>query len=114
MSCRSPGRSPAATPTRTSRRPSGADLRRHNIFKLKIGKRAVADDVAHVAAIKQALGDKASVRVDVNQAWDEASVTRTGDARGRRVDLVEQPIAKGEPLRTGTALGPLHHPDHGR
>jgi muconate cycloisomerase len=48
------------------------DLRRHNIFKLKIGKRAIPDDVAHVAAIKKALGDRASVRVDVNQVWDEA------------------------------------------
>ena len=42
------------------------DTRRHNIFKLKIGLRSVDDDVAHVAAIKRALGDRASVRVDVN------------------------------------------------
>lgn len=42
--------------------------RRHNIFKLKIGRRAVADDVAHVAAIKRALGDRGAVRVDVNMA----------------------------------------------
>lgn len=69
------------------------DARRHNIFKLKIGKRAIADDVAHVAAIKKALGTRASVRVDVNQAWDEA-----GAAKGIAMledagcDLVEQPI----------------------
>jgi muconate cycloisomerase len=78
------------------------DLRRHNIFKLKIGKRAIADDVAHVAAIKKAVGDRASVRVDVNQAWDEA-----GAARGLAlledagVDLVEQPIARAN--RSGLA-----------
>lgn len=70
------------------------DQRRHNIFKLKIGKRPVVEDVAHVAAIKAALGDRASVRVDVNMAWDEASA-----ARGMQMleeagcDLVEQPIA---------------------
>ena len=29
------------------------DLRRHNIFKLKIGKRSVADDVAHVASSRR-------------------------------------------------------------
>jgi muconate cycloisomerase len=52
------------------------DIRRHNVFKLKIGKRSVDDDIAHVAAIKKALGDRASVRVDVNQAWDEASAAR--------------------------------------
>ena len=77
-------------------------LRRHNIFKLKIGKRAVADDVAHVAAIKQALGDKASVRVDVNQAWDEASASRgLAMLEDAGVDLVEQPIAKAN--RSGLA-----------
>lgn len=70
--------------------------RRHNIFKLKIGKRPVADDVAHVAAIKRALGDRAGVRVDVNQAWDETDARRgismLADAG---VELVEQPIARG-------------------
>jgi muconate cycloisomerase len=45
------------------------ETRRHNIFKLKIGKRSVREDVAHVARIKDAVGDKASVRVDVNTAW---------------------------------------------
>ncbi len=70
------------------------DIRRHNIFKLKIGKRSIAEDVAHVAAIKKALGDRASVRVDVNQAWDEASASR-GIAMLQDVgcDLVEQPVA---------------------
>ena len=78
------------------------DLRRHNIFKLKIGKRAVADDVAHVAAIKRALGDRASVRVDVNQAWDEAGASRgLAMLEDAGVDLVEQPIAKAN--RSGLA-----------
>ncbi|PWC31395.1 muconate/chloromuconate family cycloisomerase [Azospirillum sp. TSO35-2] len=71
-------------------------LRRHDIFKLKIGKRDVADDVAHVAAIKRALGDRASVRVDVNQAWDEAGASRgIAMLEDAGVDLVEQPIARG-------------------
>lgn len=71
------------------------DERRHNAFKLKIGKRAVADDVAHVGAIKKALGDRASIRVDVNMAWDE-----TAALRGMKMladvgcDLVEQPISR--------------------
>jgi muconate cycloisomerase len=69
-------------------------LRRHNIFKLKIGKRSVEDDVAHVAAIKKALGDRASVRVDVNQAWDEASASRgIAMLQDAGCDLVEQPVA---------------------
>lgn len=69
--------------------------KRHAIFKLKIGKRSVADDVAHVAAIKKALGDRGSVRVDVNQGWDEAQAD-IGMAMLADVgcDLVEQPIAR--------------------
>ncbi|EJL80633.1 enolase superfamily enzyme related to L-alanine-DL-glutamate epimerase [Herbaspirillum sp. CF444] len=71
-------------------------LRRHNIFKLKIGSRAVRDDVAHVAAIKRAVGDRGSVRVDVNQAWSETDAMlgmRLLEQAG--VDLIEQPIAAG-------------------
>lgn len=69
------------------------DIRRHRIFKLKIGLRSVDDDVAHVLAIKRALGDKASVRVDVNQAWSEMDAVR-GIARLEEggVDLIEQPV----------------------
>lgn len=72
------------------------DRRRHDAFKLKIGKRALVDDIAHVAAIARALGARASVRVDVNQAWDEPTARRgiamLADAG---VDLVEQPLARG-------------------
>lgn len=71
------------------------DTRRHNAFKLKIGKRPLEQDVAHVGAIKAALGDRASVRVDVNMAWDEPSARRglamLADAG---CDLVEQPIIR--------------------
>ena len=68
---------------------------RHNAFKLKIGKRALSEDVAHVGAIKKALGDGASVRVDVNMAWDETTARR-GIAMLADVgcDLVEQPISR--------------------
>lgn len=67
--------------------------RRHNIFKLKIGKRAVRDDVTHVANIKSAVGDNASIRVDVNQAWS-LSDARWGLKGLQDVgcELVEQPV----------------------
>jgi muconate cycloisomerase len=67
--------------------------RRHNIFKLKIGKGDARTSIAHVAAIKRALGDRASVRVDINQAWSVATASamlpRLADAG---VDLIEQPV----------------------
>jgi muconate cycloisomerase len=75
------------------------ESRRHNIFKLKIGLRSLKDDVAHVAAIKRALGDAASVRIDANQAWSVAQaldgMQQLADAG---IDMVEQPIAAHDKL----------------
>ena len=71
------------------------DVRRHRIFKLKIGAGEVHKDLAHVIAIKKAVGDRASVRVDVNQAWDEAVALRACRVLGDNgIDLVEQPISR--------------------
>ncbi len=69
--------------------------RRHNVFKLKIGRRSVRDDVAHVAKIKAALGERAKVTVDVNQAWNEVDAAfgiQALEAAG--IDLVEQPTPR--------------------
>ena len=68
--------------------------RRHNIFKLKIGRGDPQQNITHVAAIKRALGDRASVRVDVNQAWSETVASRCLPLlRDAGVDLIEQPVA---------------------
>lgn len=84
------------------------DRRRHRIFKLKIGKRTVREDVAHVGAICKALGDRASVRVDVNQNWSEAQA-KLGMAMLHDVgcDLVEQPIA-GDDIAAMARLSAAH------
>ena len=71
------------------------EARRHRVFKLKIGKRAVRDDVAHVAGIARALGGRGQVRVDVNQGWSESEAD-LGMAllQDAGVELVEQPVSK--------------------
>lgn len=76
--------------------------RRHRIFKLKIGLRPVREDVAHVAAIKQALGERGAVRVDVNMAWSETEAAYGMAALAEAgCELVEQPV------RASAALGRL-------
>lgn len=84
------------------------EARRHRVFKLKIGKRAVADDVAHVAAIKRALGDRAAVRVDVNMAWSELDA-RYGLAAlaDAGCELVEQPVRGADALGRLTGQYPI-------
>ncbi|MGE0283012.1 MAG: muconate/chloromuconate family cycloisomerase, partial [Rhizobiaceae bacterium] len=70
--------------------------RRHNIFKLKIGKRSLKDDLAHVEAIVQAVGDQSSIRVDVNQAWSLTDARRgLAGLQSIGVELAEQPIRIG-------------------
>lgn len=73
--------------------------RRHSIFKLKIGRRAVDADVAHVAAIKKALGNRGAVRVDVNMAWSELEAQRgLAGLVDAGCELVEQPVASADAL----------------
>lgn len=70
---------------------------RHNIFKLKIGKRLVPEDLAHVEAITRAVGDRASIRVDVNQAWSLTDARRgLAGLQAIGVELAEQPIRIGD------------------
>lgn len=75
------------------------DLRRHRIFKLKIGAKGLQQDIAHVAEIKRALGARAAVRVDVNMAWTETEaawgMAALADAG---CELVEQPVASASGL----------------
>ena len=71
------------------------DARRHNVFKLKIGSHPLADDIAHVQAIRRGLGDDVMLTVDVNQAWDEPTAIRGIAAlEAIGVGLIEQPVAR--------------------
>ncbi len=71
------------------------EIRRHRVFKLKIGANPLEQDLKHVVAIKRELGDQASVRVDVNQYWDESQAIRACQVLGDNgIDLIEQPISR--------------------
>jgi muconate cycloisomerase len=66
----------------------------HKLFLVKLGSGDPVDDVRRAVAVKQALGDRASVRVDVNQSWDEPTANRAIAAlEAGGIDVVEQPLA---------------------
>ena len=69
--------------------------KRHRHFKVKIGFGDPDRDVAHVARLAESLAGRASIRVDVNQGWDEYTAARLipklADAG---VALVEQPLPR--------------------
>jgi muconate cycloisomerase len=69
--------------------------KRHRIFKMKIGARAPAQDVAHVSQIARGLAGRATLTVDVNQAWDTTTARRyLPQLIDAGVTLIEQPVAK--------------------
>ncbi|MEJ8822518.1 muconate/chloromuconate family cycloisomerase [Variovorax humicola] len=71
------------------------EARRHKVFKLKIGSHPLAQDIAHVQAIRRGLGDEVMLTVDVNQAWDEPTAVRGIAAlEAMGVSLIEQPVAR--------------------
>ena len=86
--------------------------RRHNIFKLNIRRGDPRNSIAHDRD-QEGVGDRASIRVDVNQAWSEAIASKClpllSDAG---VDLIEQPIRlKRQGLGAARATTSC---DHGR
>lgn len=69
--------------------------RLHRVFKLKIGYGDPQADVTHVTRIARHFGARARIQVDVNQAWDELTATRSIAAlQDAGVALVEQPVAR--------------------
>ena len=71
------------------------EQRHHRIFKMKIGARSPADDMAHVSQIARGLEGQATLTVDVNQAWDGSTARRfLPQLIDAGVTLIEQPVAK--------------------
>lgn len=67
--------------------------RLHRRFKVKIGAQAPVADMARMAHLTRALGDRAELIVDANQAWDEATAARClPQLHDMGVALVEQPV----------------------
>src|SRR5207245_9065580 len=67
----------------------------HRIFKIKTAAHPVAEDVARVKAIREAVGPDVRLRVDANQGWDRATALRAIRALAPYdLDLVEQPLPR--------------------
>lgn len=67
--------------------------RLHRSFKVKIGAQDPAADLARLRRLAGALGDRADLIVDANQAWDETTAIRCLPVLGDLgIRLVEQPL----------------------
>jgi O-succinylbenzoate synthase len=82
---------PAVSPDRAAALAAG-----HRDVKVKVGD---AGDVDRVAAVRDAIGPHARLRVDANGAWDVATaVERIARMAPYGLELVEQPVASIEDL----------------
>jgi muconate cycloisomerase len=69
--------------------------RGHRIFKIKTAALPVAEDVARVRAIREAVGSAVRLRVDANQGWDRPTALRAIRAMEPfDLDFVEQPVPR--------------------
>ncbi|WP_113750931.1 muconate/chloromuconate family cycloisomerase [Bordetella trematum] len=69
------------------------DEGRYRLFLVKIGKGDPRENVDRALAIREALGERARVRVDINQGWDEATATwGIAQLEAGGIEIIEQPL----------------------
>jgi muconate cycloisomerase len=82
---------PAADPSLVAERAADWAAEGYTSFKLKLGAR---DDVAQVAAVREAVGSEAHIRVDANGVWSAAEAVEMLSRLERfGIELAEQPAA---------------------
>lgn len=84
------------SPTETAREATEAVERGFDCCKLKVGRRAVEDDIERVRRTRESVGADVELRVDANEAWtyDEATTALEAFA-DLGVSLLEQPLPAG-------------------
>jgi muconate cycloisomerase len=69
--------------------------RGHRIFKIKTAALPLAEDIARVKRLREALGPDISLRVDANQGWDRSTALKAIRAlEAWNLDFVEQPVPR--------------------
>ncbi len=88
-----PGEAPEAVAA-AARRARAAG---HHTLKLKLGGRALGLDLERVAALREAAGPRARLRLDANGAWPEAEArTALAALAAFEPEFVEEPVAAGD------------------
>ncbi|KAB1194317.1 o-succinylbenzoate synthase [Haloferax sp. MBLA0076] len=77
-------------------------------LKVKVGARALADDIDRLRAVREAVGPTVSLRADANGAWDRWTADRFFDGvASLELEYIEQPLP-AEILDGHAALRRLH------
>jgi len=80
----------------------------YGTVKLKVGARDLDDDVAAVAAVREAVGDSPRLRLDANGAWDlEQAVDALARLEEFDIEYVEEPTPSLEALTQVARRSPI-------
>lgn len=94
------------TPEQLFRESRIAADRGYTTFKLKVGGDAIENDVAKLAAIRDAVGDAARIRLDANGAWEFAdAVTALRRFSTHAIEFIEEPLRDPTPGALAKLVG---------
>jgi o-succinylbenzoate synthase len=84
----------AASPEALAEEARQAVAEGYETLKIKVAGRPVAEDVARLSSVREAVGPDVRLRVDANGAWTESEAGPALDELGRfHLELCEQPVA---------------------
>ncbi len=98
------------TPQAVAREAIAALARGYTVFKLKVGARALEDDLANLNALRGAAGASGLIRLDANRAWSLGQAVSALNAFGpEKIEFVEEPLKSCAPaelarLRDATGI----------
>lgn len=96
------------SPSNVARRASEVVAAGFRTLKLKVGSNGTEEDVERVRAIRDAVGDDVTLRVDANGAWTLDQARRAIDALAALdVAYVEQPLPGAELAAHAQLRGPV-------
>ena len=87
------------TPEQVASAGAAAVARGFGTFKLKVGNRPLATDVARVAALRAVIPPDAALRLDANGAWGSAAAAGIEAVAPFRPELLEEPCHGLDELR---------------
>jgi o-succinylbenzoate synthase len=77
-------------------------------FKVKVGRRDLADDIARVVAVRKAIGSEAGLRLDANGAWNLDDARRALDALApAKAAFIEEPLGDATEIPLLACATPL-------
>ncbi|MBO6575367.1 MAG: o-succinylbenzoate synthase [Rhodothermales bacterium] len=72
----------------------------YRALKMKVGHRSVVEDSNRVRSVIEAVGDRASVRLDANRAWSDGDAERFWEmVHDLPIEYVEEPLSNPAGLR---------------